>query len=68
MTLPKYFKEFIELLNSNRVEDVIVGGYALAFHGTPRYTGDLDILVRRSPETPRGWKDRWQPSDSVRLE
>ena len=67
MTLPKYFKEFIELLNSNRVEDGIVGGYALAFHGTPRYTGDLDILVRRSQETPCGWKDRWQPSDSVGL-
>ena len=50
MRLPKDFKEFIELLNSNRVEYVIVGGYALAFHGTPRYTGDIDFLVRCSPE------------------
>jgi hypothetical protein len=29
---------------------VIVGGFALAFHGRPRYTGDLDILIRNSPE------------------
>jgi hypothetical protein len=67
MILPKDFKELIELLNSNRVEDGIVGGYALAFHGTPRYTGDIDILVDARRKTPCGWKDRWQPSDSVRL-
>jgi hypothetical protein len=48
MHLAKDFKEFIELLNSTRVEYVIVGGYALAFHGAPRYTGDIDILVRSS--------------------
>jgi uncharacterized nucleotidyltransferase DUF6036 len=48
MRLPKDFREFIELLNSNHVEYVIVGGYALAFHGAPRYTGDIDILVRCS--------------------
>ncbi len=50
MRLAKDFKEFIELLNSNRVEYVIVGAYALAFHGTPRYTGDIAFLVRCSPE------------------
>jgi hypothetical protein len=43
-------KEFIELLNSRRVEYVIVGAHSLAFHGRPRYTGDLDILVRPSPK------------------
>jgi hypothetical protein len=43
-------KEFIELLNSRGVEYVIVGAHSLAFHGRPRYTGDLDILVRPSPE------------------
>jgi hypothetical protein len=48
MRLAKDFREFIELLNSNHVEYVIVGGYALAFHGAPRYTGDIDILVRCS--------------------
>jgi len=48
MHLAKDFKEFIGFLNSNCVEYVIVGGYALAFHGAPRYTGDIDILVRYS--------------------
>jgi hypothetical protein len=43
--LTKDFKEFAELLNSNAVEYLIVGGYALAAHGCPRYTGDLDFWV-----------------------
>jgi len=38
-------REFIELLNSRRVEFVVVGGHAVAFHGNPRYTGDIDFLV-----------------------
>ena len=38
------------MLNSRGVEYVIVGAHSLAFHGRPRYTGDLDILVRPSPE------------------
>ena len=41
----KDFKEFIELLNKNNVKYLVVGGYALAFHGYPRYTKDLDIWV-----------------------
>ena len=47
-TLPmlnKDFKEFIQLLNSRNVEYLIVGGYALAAHGHPRYTGDIDIWL-----------------------
>jgi hypothetical protein len=39
------FREFAQLLNSNQVEYLIVGGYALAAHGHPRYTGDLDFWV-----------------------
>ena len=39
------FKEFAKLLNSNQVEYLIVGGYALAAYGHPRYTGDLDFWV-----------------------
>lgn len=39
------FKEFAELLNSNKVEYLVVGGYALAAYGHPRYTGDLDFWV-----------------------
>ena len=39
------FKEFAQLLDTNEVEYLIVGGYALAAHGHPRYTGDLDFWV-----------------------
>jgi len=48
--LNKDFKEFAELLNSIGVEYIVVGGYALAAHGHPRYTGDLDIWVRPSQD------------------
>jgi hypothetical protein len=40
------FRELLELLNAHHAEFVIVGGYALAFHGVPRFTGDLDLLVK----------------------
>ena len=43
--LNRDFKEFVELLGSNGVEFLVVGGYALAAHGRPRYTGDLDLWV-----------------------
>jgi hypothetical protein len=43
--LSKDFKEFAELLHSNGAEYLIVGGYALAAYGHPRYTGDLDFWV-----------------------
>ena len=46
--LNKDFKEFIQLLNSRNVEYLIVGGYALAAHGHPRYTGDIDIWIDRT--------------------
>ena len=38
------------MLNARNVEFVIVGAYALAFHGAPRFTGDLDVLVRPTEE------------------
>lgn len=44
------FKELLELLNAHKVEYMIVGGYALAFHGAPRYTGDIDIFVKPDNE------------------
>ena len=50
MSLSADLREFIELLNSRGVEYVILGAHSLAFHARPRYTGDLDILVRPSPE------------------
>jgi hypothetical protein len=50
MSLPKEWREFIESLNSNKVEYLVVGAVALAHHGRPRYTGDLDILIRSTRE------------------
>ena len=44
------FKELLALFNAQRVEYLVVGAYALAFHGAPRYTGDIDLLVRPSPD------------------
>jgi hypothetical protein len=46
MDIHKDFAELCSLLNANRVDYLIVGGYAVAFHGAPRFTGDIDILVR----------------------
>jgi acetolactate synthase regulatory subunit len=50
MPLNKDLREFVELLNSNEVEYVVVGAFAVAYHGYPRYTADLDILLRPTPE------------------
>ncbi len=47
------FRELLELFNAHDVDFVIVGGYALAFHGAPRSTGDMDILVRPDPVNAR---------------
>ena len=44
------FKEFIQFLNANNVRYLVVGGYAVAIHGHPRYTKDLDIWLEMSPE------------------
>jgi len=45
------FKELLALLNANHVDYIIVGGYALAYYGLPRFTGDLDLLVKRNVST-----------------
>jgi len=47
--LSKDLQEFIRLLHAESVEYVIVGAWSLAFHGRPRYTGDLDVFLRRDP-------------------
>ncbi len=49
MILNQGFKEFIQLLNEHNVEYLIVGGFALAIHGYPRFTQDIDFWV---------WTDR----------
>lgn len=45
MVITRDFKEFIESLNGNDVKYLVIGGFAVAFHGHPRYTKDLDIWV-----------------------
>ena len=45
MVLNPDFKEFFQLLNANEVHYLIIGGYAVAFHGYPRYTKDIDIWI-----------------------
>ncbi|KUG23470.1 hypothetical protein ASZ90_006776 [hydrocarbon metagenome] len=50
MEAQKDFKELLELFNGHKVEYMIVGAYALAFYGVPRFTADIDIFVHHSPE------------------
>jgi hypothetical protein len=50
MDLATDFDEFIGYLIAHGVEFVIVGAYALAYHGAPRFTGDLDVLIRPTLE------------------
>lgn len=50
MVLNKDFREFIASLNENNVRYLIVGGYAVGFHGYPRYTKDLDVWIEISNE------------------
>ena len=47
------FSDFIAALNSRRVEFVIVGAFDLAFLGSPRYTGDMDVWIRPTAENAR---------------
>ncbi len=46
MDLQSDFRELLESFNAHEVEFLVVGGFALAFHGAPRFTGDLDLFVR----------------------
>lgn len=47
------FRDLLALLNEHGADYLIVGGYALAFHGAPRFTGDIDILVRPDSDNAR---------------
>jgi len=48
--LPPDFKEFLKLLNSNEVEYLLIGGYAVGYYGYPRPTGDMDVWIARTPD------------------
>ena len=46
--LPRDFQDFLRLLNANAIRYLVIGGYAVAYHGYVRYTGDLDLFVELS--------------------
>lgn len=50
MNLEKDLREFIELLNALDVRYMVVGAFAVAYHGHPRYTGDIDLFIDRTAE------------------
>jgi hypothetical protein len=47
---PTDFRDLIKALNARSVEFVIIGAFALAYHGRPRATGDLDVWIRPTSE------------------
>lgn len=48
--LPSDFKDFLRLLNSHEVKYLLIGGFAVGYHGYPRATGDMDVWIEVSPE------------------
>lgn len=48
--LPSDFKDFLKLLNSKQVEYLLIGGYAVGYHGYSRATADMDIWVAINPD------------------
>ena len=51
--LPADFRDFLRLLNSHRVEYLLIGGYAVCYHGYYRNTNDIDLWVAVHPENAR---------------
>lgn len=51
--LPPDFREFLKCLNAARVEYLLIGGYAVGYHGYPRATADMDIWVAMRPDNAR---------------
>jgi predicted nucleotidyltransferase len=48
--LPYDFKEFLKLLNEKEVRYLLIGGYAVGYHGYPRATNDMDIWIALHPK------------------
>ena len=48
--LPLDFKEFLQLLNVHHVEYLLIGGYAVGYHGYPRATADMDVWIAIHPQ------------------
>ena len=51
MLLPPDFKEFLSLLKDKNIQYLLIGGYAVAYHGYPRTTNDMDIWIAIEPKT-----------------
>ena len=51
--LPDDFKEFLKLLDANKVEYLLIGGYAVGYYGYPRATADMDIWIGIRPDNAR---------------
>ena len=66
------FKDFLRLLNSHKVDYLLVGGYAVGYHGYPRATGDMDIWVAVSEvnaqKTAQVLSDFGMPKEAVSRE
>ncbi len=54
MELKKDFREFVELLNEHNVKYLVIGGYAVNFHGYPRYTKDIDFWLWMTEDNATG--------------
>ena len=50
ITLPPDFKEFLKLFNCHGCKYLLIGGYAVGYHGYPRATNDPDVWIARPPE------------------
>jgi hypothetical protein len=51
------YRDMLSAFSEERVEYLLVGAYALAVHGLPRATGDLDLWMRPTPENAhRVWR------------
>jgi hypothetical protein len=48
--IPDDFVAFLAILNDHQVEYLVIGGYAVGFHGRPRDTGDIDIVIKPTKE------------------
>ncbi len=49
--LPQDFKDFLNLLNENEVRYLLIGGYAVGYHGYPRATADMDVWIAVDHDT-----------------
>ena len=51
IVLPQDFKEFLKILNHKKIRYLLIGGYAVGYHGYPRATNDMDIFISKDIET-----------------